>query len=60
MFIVDQVGKMELLLPRASRFQIFVFCGVNREGPDTAKVLILDRICISLETVSKKLYKYNA
>ena len=51
MFIVDQVRKIELLFPRAlllTRFQTFVFRGVNRvrDGPYTAKVLILDRIYV--------------
>ena len=39
------------------------FCGVNRDGPYTAKVLILVffTICLLfLGTVSKQLYKYNA
>ena len=64
MLIVDQVRKIELLFPRAwleYRFEIF-FCGVNRDGPYTAKVLILVffTICLLfLGTVSKQLYKYN-
>ena len=47
MFIVDQVSTIVLQFPRAW-FQALVFHGVNRGGPDTAKVLILDTIFLFL------------